>query len=138
MKSDMPRVLRYWLPVAAWCGLIFALSSVPGLDSGLSWDFTLRKCAHMFEYAILFMLIRRALAATTQLSRGACVSAAFALAVLYAVSDELHQSFVPNRGPSALDVLIDAAGVLGGALIKHDEKIFSLAPVRLLFGRLRG
>lgn len=138
MKNNALQAGLFWLPVAAWCGLIFALSGVPGLDSGLSWDFTLRKGAHMFEYAVLFLLVRRALAATTRLSRGACVSTAVALTVLYAVSDEFHQSFVPNRGASALDVMIDAVGVLAGTFIKNDEKIFSFAPVRLLFGRLRG
>lgn len=138
MKNDALLMGRFWLPVAAWCGLIFALSSVPGLESGLSWDFTLRKGAHMFEYAVLFLLIRRALAGTTQFSRGACVSTAVMLAVLYAVSDEFHQSFVPNRGASSFDVMIDAVGALVATFIKNDEKIFSLAPVRLLFGRLRG
>ena len=128
----------FWLPVAAWCGLIFALSSVPGLESGLSWDFTLRKGAHMFEYAVLFLLIRRALAATTTLSRRACTITALACAVAYAMSDEFHQSFVPNRGASPIDVLIDAVGALAGTLVKHDEKICAFAPVRLLFGRLRG
>ena len=138
MRNSALRKGLFWLPVAAWCGLIFALSSVPGLESGLSWDFTLRKGAHMFEFAILFLLVRRALAATTTLSRGACTVAAIACAVAYAISDEFHQAFVPNRGASPIDVMIDAAGALAGTLVQHDEKIFAFAPVRQLFGRLRG
>ena len=98
-----------WLPVVAWAALIFALSSVPDLGTGLGgWDLVLRKIAHAAEYAILGALLARATA------RGGL---AFALGVLYAVSDEVHQSFVPGRLGSPLDVAIDAAGVLAGVLL---------------------
>lgn len=39
------------------------------------------------------------------------------IGVLYAASDEFHQSFVPGRGPSIRDVCIDSAGVLTGIFI---------------------
>ena len=93
-----------WLPVVVWAGLIFALSSVPGLDSGLSWDFPLRKAAHGLEYAVLGALLARAVAEVPALWLG----------IAYAVSDELHQSFVPGRAASLFDVGVDAVGVLVG------------------------
>ena len=100
------RLLSRWLPVVVWCGVIFALSSIPSLNSGLgTWDLILRKCAHMTEYAILAVLLLRA----TRSPR-----AAFALAAAYAVTDEIHQLFVTGRHGSPLDVAIDSAGAVLG------------------------
>ncbi len=108
------RRLSAWGPVVAWCALIFWFSSIPDLKSSLSYDYPLRKLAHMAEYAVLFALLRRA-------SVGR--AAAFALSVLYAVTDEWHQSFVPGRAGAATDVLIDAAGALtalvAGVILKR-------------------
>jgi VanZ family protein len=95
-----------WLPVLVWAGVIFALSSIPSLNSGLgSWDTVLRKCAHMTEYAILAVLLVRATGSYAW---------AFALAVAYAASDEVHQLFVRGRHGSPVDVAIDAVGALIG------------------------
>jgi VanZ family protein len=100
------RTLSLWAPVVAWAALIFALSSIPHLGTGLgTWDTILRKCAHASEYAVLGALLLRALANAP---------AALVLAVAYAGSDELHQTFVRGRHGSPYDVLIDAAGALIG------------------------
>jgi VanZ family protein len=100
--------LRLWLPVAAWAGLIFALSSVPDLGTGLGgWDLVLRKLAHAAEFAVLGALLLRA---TDR------APFAFALGSLYALSDELHQVLVPGRMGSPLDVAIDIVGVACGVL----------------------
>ena len=48
-----------------------------------------------------------------------CALWAWALAFLYAASDEWHQSFVPSRGSSFHDVLIDATGAALGLLLLH-------------------
>ena len=102
------RVLTIWLPVVLWAGVIFALSSIPSLGTGLGvWDTILRKGAHLTEYAILALLLVRAV------RHGA---PALALGVLYAASDELHQSLVRGRHASPVDVAIDAVGLLLGAL----------------------
>jgi VanZ family protein len=98
-----------WLPVVAWAAVIFSLSAVPSLSSGLGgWDLLLRKCAHMGEYAVLALLVRRAL------GRARPAWWAFAAAVAYACSDEFHQSFVRGRHGSPVDVCIDAVGALLG------------------------
>jgi VanZ family protein len=103
------RVLSAWLPVVAWAGLIFALSSIPDLGTGLGgWDLLLRKLAHAAEYAVLGALLLRAL--------GRELPAVLA-GVAYAVTDEMHQAFVPGRQGAALDVLVDAAGVLIGVYV---------------------
>ncbi|OGR94935.1 MAG: hypothetical protein A2V88_02430 [Elusimicrobia bacterium RBG_16_66_12] len=106
----MARKLSLWLPVAAWCALIFTLSSIPYLSSGSQWDFPLRKLAHMAEYGVLFALTRRALSSSGVRARRASWASAF-FCVFYAASDEWHQTFVPGRHGAAGDVAIDMAGV---------------------------
>lgn len=101
--------LTTWLPVALWAALIFTFSSIPSLDSGLgTWDTVLRKLAHLAEYAVLGALLYRALRREP---------AAIALGSLYAVTDEVHQSFVSGRQGSPLDWLIDTVGVVAGVLL---------------------
>lgn len=122
--------LSSWLPVAAWAALIFGLSSIPSLDSGLGdWDFFLRKIAHMVEYGILALLILRALARTWPgWGRVRWLTMAALVAILYAVSDEFHQAYVPGRGPSATDVLIDSMGVVLGLRLTHFFKRIPFFP----------
>ena len=98
--------VRRWLPAILWMGLIFYLSAqadLPGADEPLL-DLLLKKTAHAAVYAVLALLFRRALDG----ERGCWVS--WVLALLYAISDEVHQSFVPGRHAQATDVLIDALG----------------------------
>jgi VanZ family protein len=102
------RAISLWLPVVAWAAVIFALSSIPSLSSGLGgWDYVLRKCAHMTEYAVLAALLYRALEREVP---------AFLATVAYAATDEFHQHFVQGRHASAVDVAIDAAGATIGLL----------------------
>ena len=61
-RVSLNRFLKLWGPVIVWAALIFALSSIPSLNSGLgTWDEVLRKCAHVTEYAILGFLLLRAI-----------------------------------------------------------------------------
>jgi VanZ family protein len=100
------RVFTLWLPVVAWAGVIFGLSSIPSLSSGLGeWDYVLRKCAHMTEYAVLGALLFRAFEREMP---------AFLGGIAYAATDELHQHFVQGRHASPVDVAIDAVGVAIG------------------------
>jgi VanZ family protein len=112
-------VARPWLPVFAWALVIFALSSVPhlGTDLGL-WDTILRKLAHTAEYAVLGALLVRALRRPEP---------AVILGVLYAVSDELHQTFVPGRHGSPVDVAIDSVGIVLGIVAWQRARARSLA-----------
>lgn len=98
-----------WLPVAVWATVIFAFSAVPSLSTGLGfWDVVLRKLAHLVEYAILGVLLARAL------GRG---WPAILLGSLYAGSDELHQTFVPGRVGAPLDWALDTVGVVVGVAL---------------------
>ena len=103
------RTVGLWLPPLALMGLIFFFSAQPDLNSGLGTLDTIgRKIIHLAQYAVLAYLWWRALVTTTSARRAAL--AAFVVTVLYAVSDEYHQTFVEGRHGSPLDVLIDSAG----------------------------
>ena len=105
----MTRVLSAWLPVVAWAALIFTLSSIPDLGTGLGgWDLVLRKIAHAAEYAVLGALLFRALGRELP---------AVAIGIAYAVTDEVHQAFVSGRHGAPVDVLVDAVGVLVGVYV---------------------
>ena len=112
-RNTVGGLARYWLPPLAWMGMIFYLSaqsSLPGPPQ--PWLNTLlKKGAHFGVYAGLAFWWWRALRSAPQrLSNGTALALAFILTVLYAVSDEFHQSFTPGRQPSPWDVLVDAAG----------------------------
>ena len=97
-----------WAPVVAWAAVIFAFSAIPSLGTGLgTWDLVLRKIAHATEFAILAALLVRALGHPGW---------AVAIAIAYAVSDEIHQTFVSGRQGAPRDVAIDAVGVVVGPL----------------------
>ena len=101
--------LSQWGPVVLWAAVIFALSSVPSLGTDLGvWDTVLRKCAHATEYAILALLLYRALSRELP---------AFLIGFAYAITDELHQAFVRGRHASPIDVAIDTVGLLIGLLV---------------------
>lgn len=100
----MRSVSRFAPPILLMA-VIFALSAQPDLNTGLgTWDTILRKLAHMAEYGLLWFLWWRALG-----YRNPAVPAAIAIG--YAITDELHQTTVEGRHGSPVDVLIDSAGV---------------------------
>jgi hypothetical protein len=112
----MAKILKYWLPVVIWAIVIFGFSSrtVPSTSEIFWKDFIMKKTAHIIEYAIMAMLLYRALLGSGKAKREALIFS-FLIAIAYAASDEFHQSFVSGREGRIRDVIIDAAGG-GGAL----------------------
>ena len=100
----MGPVTRYG-PALAIMALIFALSATPDLSSGLgAWDTLLRKLAHVTIFAVLWLTLARATEWRRPMLAGV-------IAVLYAASDEFHQSFVEGRHGTPVDVAIDSVGI---------------------------
>ncbi len=125
-----------WAAVLAWMAIIFSFSAQQGSDSGSlsgsivgfilqflpdgSFDYDtihliLRKGAHLTVYLILGVLSANALHFSGVTGKKA-FGYALLISVLYAISDEVHQAFVPGRGPSAFDVLIDSSGATIGII----------------------
>lgn len=104
MKKKVNSAAIRWVPVFLWAAIIFVLSSTEQIATSrvFAWDFFIKKFAHVSEYAVLFGLIYRA-------NHGNWISA-YVLTIIYAATDEYHQSFVPGRTATYLDLGIDFSG----------------------------
>lgn len=128
----MKRKYLKWVLVIIWAIVIFMFSSQTGdisnnnnrfvvnlfkligvnLDSyfGDMADFIIRKFAHFLEYFIFYYLTFNAL--IENLSCKKALIASLTIIFIYACSDEIHQAFIPGRGPGIRDVLVDTGGGL--------------------------
>ena len=99
-----------WLPALALMIIIFILSSTPATNIPFfgEFDFLLKKSGHAIGYAMLGIAYYFAL--PPRLATGYRWALALLMAILFALSDEFHQSFVEGRTSSLRDVLIDSAG----------------------------
>lgn len=135
------RRLVYWLPALVWMGMIFFGSTdvlsgsrtsrfiapvVRWLFPGISEEqvdrivFVVRKGAHVSEYGLLAVLVLAGMGGTFRPVPREWfwprAGGALLVCVAYAVTDEVHQAFVPSRFGDPVDVLIDTAGAGAGLL----------------------
>ena len=105
-----------WLPAFIMMGLIFAFSAQPAtrLPNFGAVDVLLKKSGHAIGYALLGLSYYYAL--PSRLNRFYRVVLSLLMALLFALSDEFHQSFVEGRTSSLRDVAIDMLGA-GTALV---------------------
>ena len=123
----MLKKILWWVPSLVMMAVIFRLSTDTGEESsslsgiftgflGMS-EFLIRKLAHVTEYFILtltlFLGLRKGIGTGTKNT----LIFMFVIAVIYACSDELHQTFVGGRSGRPLDVLIDSKGIVLAVLI---------------------
>ena len=109
---DLRRIvawLWHWLPPLLLMAFIFYLSSQPTLPQvpGKLLDALLKKLSHVAVYAALFLLLLRSWGFHTLARRAWEI--ALLTTVAYAISDEVHQAFVPGRKANWYDVVIDVA-----------------------------
>ena len=152
---------KRWGPVVFWMIVIFTASADSGsvahssqiIDPVCLWfwpnitasaleniHLVARKAAHMTEYALLALLLLRALSYDRGDARK-WISSAWVLATAYAATDEFHQLFVDSRNGTVVDVLIDSAGAALGLahgllkvafrLVKLGAQVRELLVVRL-------
>ena len=136
----MKSFFKYWVPVLGWLVITFIGSTnvlsventsrfivpflfwlKPGMTQENTWGIivVMRHCAHVAEYAILALLMWRALRWGTGISMRMSTMCGVVLlgCALFAASDEFHQTFVKSRTPSVRDVLLDVGGASLGLLI---------------------
>lgn len=110
------RFLKYWVPPLVWMSFIFFLSSRQSvtITGTFTVDFVIFKGLHMIEYGFLYFLLFRAFYSLKNKQLGLETKYILALifAVVYAASDEFHQTFVASREGTIRDILIDTAGIV--------------------------
>jgi len=130
--------VKNWLPAIAWACLISSLSTdtfsgehtsvfiIPVLRwmfphasaETLEWmHAVIRKMAHLTEYFILSIFLLHGLRGKDSEWKLRLAIWAVVIAGGYAALDEFHQSFVPSRGPSVWDVLLDTTGAAVAQII---------------------
>jgi VanZ family protein len=135
--QETKHVTKAWLPVLLWMGFIFVMSTDAGssthtssvLEPVVQWidptisaeqfdfvHFLVRKSAHFTEYAVLALLMLRALRSSLLSNVGRWSLRAAGVTLLasaaYATTDEFHQSFVMGRTASLHDIMVDSCGAL--------------------------
>lgn len=120
------RPLLTWTLVFVYASLIFILSSMPHPPQIEGDDFTIKwvtTVGHILEYSILGFLLLAGFRSGDDRMRERAILLAIAIATLYGVTDEIHQSFVPNRDSSILDVLADGIGSTLGVFIGNLRRL---------------
>ena len=104
-------IALYWLPVLAYVGAIFSLSTVRG--GGTPWLFpNMDKVMHLLEYALFGLLLGRAVRFTLSGSKRWIASVAtLGLGAAVGALDEIYQAHVPTRNSSVADWVTDVAAV---------------------------
>jgi len=104
---------KYYFPILCWMGIIFYFSSLRGNGLVNNPDFLFylqRKGAHIFEYFVLAILFWRIL--KFHKIKGKMLYFSFSIfTLIFAISDEIHQTFVFGREGKLSDVGIDLVGV---------------------------
>ena len=122
-STALQRAALYWAPLLAWMVAIFVLSSLPPstierlsfIQPSLSFLVD-QSVVHPMEFGVLAVLLYRLRLSYRPASGPRLQAAVLILAVAYGATDELHQSFVPGRDPSWLDLGLDALGAAVGLL----------------------
>ncbi len=139
MTKANQRKLLILLAVVFWMAIIFKLSAQPGEQSNLpstkvttitvslatlfrtdvnvlTLNHFIRKCAHFLAYLVLGIIVLFAMRRIGLMGKQG-IGFTLLLCISYAITDELHQAFVPGRTPKLLDVLIDSSGASLGISI---------------------
>jgi VanZ family protein len=140
-KSWIPQWLRAWWPALVWAVMISTMSTdafssahtETVIEPMLHWLFpsmsaealdlahhVIRKCAHFTEYFVFSLLLYHGIRASRKNGRPwrwSWALVAWGIAAVYSALDEIHQIFVPSRGASAWDSLLDSTGALVALIV---------------------
>jgi VanZ family protein len=116
-ESNLHYKFIYRVPVLAYAGLIFLLSSFSKFPDAVPSFFGFDKLAHFGEYYFFGCVICRwLLAERNRFANCHALVLTIVIGTCYGIGDEWHQSFVPGRDASLWDALFDALGVVTGAI----------------------
>ena len=114
----MKKFVKWWLPVVAWLIVIFIGSSIGNVPrvGGKTTDGLVHRAAHIAEFAVLGVLLLRAVSHDRPVTKREIIITLIVIA-LYGASDEFHQRFTPGRSSEGFSVLFDVAGGAVGAWV---------------------
>jgi len=124
--SNWSKFHRFWFPVILYSAIIFYVSSVPNVRTPLD-EVQFDKILHILAYMPFGFLLARGIKNTKpSIPKRALLWSVFVVSLLYGLSDEVHQSFVPGRDAGIVDLMADTlGGFLGGhgylLFLKHPE-----------------
>ena len=103
----------------AYAALIFTVSSLPNstVEHSSGWFNIPQAAKHVAEFALFGFLMSNVMWSVNGEQLQKTFASGFALSVLYGVSDELHQGFVPTRYCTGFDMIMDAVGGLIGVAV---------------------
>lgn len=129
MSKKQPSYLLFWVPVVTYGALIFYSSSQPAPELLPSFQAS-DKLYHLIAYSIMGMLWCLALHPYQSLKvKGRVWFLAIAFTILFGISDEIHQSFVPSRVADFYDVVSDTLGALFSPFLYNSfRKIIPSSP----------
>jgi len=116
-RRGVPR----WLPPVAWAAVVFAVSSIPDLQTRVAGLEIRDKLAHFGEFFIFGWLVARSFDGSGWPTGRHLIWSLLCGAVLAAL-DELYQGFVPGREQDILDFLADVGGVLAGWYFSREDE----------------
>lgn len=108
----MTRRVWAWAPALLWAAVLFSFSSRSTIPADLGGG--MDKVAHFGAFAVLGLLLGYAARA-----QGWAMRWPVLIGLVYAATDEIHQSFVPGRSPDAADWVADALGVVAGCSVLY-------------------
>jgi VanZ family protein len=114
------KMINAWVPVLFWMVIIFYFSSHKriGIIQTFVFDFIIFKTLHIIEYAILYYLVYRSYNIILGKNlKSVYTIYAFLISLIYAITDEIHQTFIPTREGRLRDVFIDMMGIGGMMMI---------------------
>ncbi|MBT8367954.1 MAG: VanZ family protein [Deltaproteobacteria bacterium] len=124
MSPRIKQFTFYWLPLIAYCVLIYIQSDHPSPESIPSFRFS-DKLLHFVAYAVMGVLFYRAYQTLPFKNNIQLVMLLSMIsASLYGISDEIHQSFVPLRDAQLLDAISDTLGAICGVRLYHWWVVF--------------
>lgn len=121
--KKIKKLINAFAPPMLWAVVIFIFSSqtaLPGFEES-ALDFIFKKTAHIFVYLVLYLLVKRGVDMVfNKKSEKMLLYVPVLICLLYAFSDELHQSLVPGRYATLRDVYYDMLGVSIAFLRKYN------------------
>jgi VanZ family protein len=118
MSFRVSPILWYYVPPVAWAAAIFVASHIPSEEFPFQIEIS-DKIIHAAVFFVFTALVHRALLfqQASDWLRTNSLAASIVIGIVYGALDEFHQSFVPGRNMSGLDLLADAIGSLAYGLV---------------------